>query len=56
MNIKRNLWQRAHHIFGHGLLGLSNSQLWAWRLHDWTWHKAWPESDEVLPTRWKGLE
>lgn len=54
--ICRNLWQRFHHIFGHGLIGLTNGKLWAWKLHDWSWHKAWPESVEELPKRWKGLE
>lgn len=56
MITKRNLWQRFHHMAGHLLVGLSNGQLWAWRFHDWTWHKAWPEADDVLPQRWRGLE
>lgn len=54
--LKRNFWQRVHHVVGHSLVGLSNGQLWAWAFHDWSWRKAWPESDEPLPQRWKGLE
>lgn len=48
-------WQIVHHVAAHSLLALSNGRLWAWRFHDWTAQRAWP-NEPSTPERWAGLE
>lgn len=53
--MSRLFWQVFHHTLGHGLVGLSLGRLWAWRLHDYSGRKGWPEGDWNAQ-RWPGLE
>ena len=48
-------WQLAHHIIAHPLIGLSCGRLWAWRFHDYTLPKAWPDQPLEPKRRWRGL-
>lgn len=52
----KKVWQVIHHIVAHPLIGLSGGRLWAWRFHDWTLPKAWPDQKHEVAQRWAGLE
>jgi hypothetical protein len=54
---RRVMFQVAHHLIAHPLVGLSLGRLWAWRLHDWTAAHAWPKEPSISQRRrWAGLE
>lgn len=40
---RTTLFQLIHHVIAHPIVGLSFGRLWAWRLHDWTADRAWPD-------------
>lgn len=53
---RRRIWQLVHHLVAHPLIGVSFGRLWAWRFHDWTLPKAWPNQKHETAKRWAGLE
>jgi len=38
-------WKIFHHAVAHPILGLTYGRVWAWKFHDWSAKKAWPEED-----------
>lgn len=48
----RILWQLVHHIIAHPIVGLSFDMALAWKFHDWTAIRAWP--DEFKPSALSG--
>lgn len=52
----KKVWQAIHHIVAHPLIGFSGGRVWAWKFHDWTLPKAWPDQKHEVAERWAGLE
>lgn len=54
--MKKELFFFLHHCIAHPFVYLTRGRVFAWRFHDWTGSKAWPQSFNEQPVRWAGLE
>lgn len=54
--VKKELFFFLHHCIAHPFVYLIRGRVFAWRFHDWTGSKAWPQSFSEEPVRWAGLE